>query len=299
MDMQMPVMGGLEATENIRRQERFHELPIIAMTAAAMSEDRQACLAAGMDDHLAKPILPNELRQVLIKCIKPRSMELAPEVPPPIPAAPPEALLPEKLPNFDLANALDLLDSNHELLRKLLIHFGQEFANAGAEIATMIQGGQEEEAAAYLHRIRGAASNLGISEVQRTAEILEKQLHAAIAPEGEAEFAQALVEAVAAIATITTSAEETSGEDAPSPTPEECGQCAWPRARELAGELRDLLAGHDFVSQELLAEFKAAVGCRLLRRRLAKLESQVERFAYEEAQEMLSKLECTQGHLLL
>jgi CheY-like chemotaxis protein len=68
MDMQMPVMGGLQATRLIRSKEPVgSHTPIIAMTANAMEADRQACLDAGMDDHLAKPFNPADLQAVLVK----------------------------------------------------------------------------------------------------------------------------------------------------------------------------------------------------------------------------------------
>ena len=72
MDMQMPVMDGIEATKNIRAEPRFRALPIIAMTANAMAADREKCLEAGMNDHVAKPIDPDELFSALLRWIKPR-----------------------------------------------------------------------------------------------------------------------------------------------------------------------------------------------------------------------------------
>ncbi|HOF06311.1 MAG TPA: response regulator, partial [Syntrophales bacterium] len=73
MDMQMPVMDGVSATREIRKQEAFRELPIIAMTANVMAADIQKCTEAGMNDHVAKPIDPEELFAKLVKWIKPRA----------------------------------------------------------------------------------------------------------------------------------------------------------------------------------------------------------------------------------
>lgn len=69
MDLQMPVMSGFEAARLIRQDLRCNDLPIIAMTAAVMAQDREACLAAGMNDHVAKPLLPAELLATLVKWI--------------------------------------------------------------------------------------------------------------------------------------------------------------------------------------------------------------------------------------
>ncbi|MDH0864252.1 response regulator [Mitsuaria sp. GD03876] len=71
MDMQMPEMGGIEAARCIRLLPQGAGLPIVAMTAAAMDEDRQACLAAGMDAHVGKPIVPAELVEALLAWTKP------------------------------------------------------------------------------------------------------------------------------------------------------------------------------------------------------------------------------------
>jgi two-component system sensor histidine kinase/response regulator len=69
MDMQMPVMDGLTATRHIREQKIFDELPVIAMTANAMQEDQEICLANGMNDHISKPIDPDVLQEVLLHWI--------------------------------------------------------------------------------------------------------------------------------------------------------------------------------------------------------------------------------------
>ena len=67
MDVQMPVMDGLEATQKIRQLPGYATTPILALTANALQEDRQVCLAAGMNDHVAKPVMPADLYRSLLQ----------------------------------------------------------------------------------------------------------------------------------------------------------------------------------------------------------------------------------------
>ena len=84
MDLQMPVMDGLAAAMELRRDERYADLPIIAMTANAMTGDRERCIEAGMNDHIPKPIDPAELRRTLSRWLRRRaSGDLASTIPPP------------------------------------------------------------------------------------------------------------------------------------------------------------------------------------------------------------------------
>src|SRR5262249_8820734 len=81
MDMQMPVMDGVSATRAIRAQPRFEHLPIVAMTANAMEQDRNRCLDAGMNDFLVKPIDPQAMRSMLLRWVRPRAAQPAAPTP--------------------------------------------------------------------------------------------------------------------------------------------------------------------------------------------------------------------------
>jgi CheY-like chemotaxis protein/HPt (histidine-containing phosphotransfer) domain-containing protein len=293
MDLQMPVMDGLEASRRIRAQERFRDLPIIAMTAAVMAQDRAACQTAGMNDHVSKPILPDEVRAALLKYIPPRE-------PAPLIAAAHSLSamdLPDELPGFVWHDVLETLGGNRGLLRKLLLQFADQFAGAAVQIAGLIRAGNLQEAGDTLHKIKGAAANLGAREVQRASALLEEQIKTGPAgpePAGEAAFAQALGQALSAIATL-----DEHGEACPlAATPEECANCQWQRAEELARQLRGLIVGNDFVPHDLLSEFKATIGCQLTRQQLTRLQRQVDSFDYAGALTILDHLECVQNHQL-
>jgi CheY-like chemotaxis protein len=281
----MPVMDGLEATRRIRLAERFRDLPVIAMTAAVMAQDRETCLAAGMNDHIAKPILPNELHETLLKYIKPRQQELKNGMRP-IRASAAEVQLPDQLPGFELHNVLALLGGNQVLLRKLLLQFAGQFSAAAGEVANMIGEGKYREAADYLHQIKGAAANLGATAVQQAASNLESQLNSGMPAEGLPEFKQAQAQALTAITSLGGQVEEM----APEVSTDDYEKCQWQRAEELAQQLLKLLEGNDFVPHELMSEFKEALECEFFRNKLTDLERQVDTFDYTNALVTLTSL---------
>ncbi|MBS4097134.1 MAG: response regulator [Sulfuricella sp.] len=293
MDLQMPVMDGLEATRRIRRDERFHDLPIIAMTAAVMQQDREACLAVGMNDHVAKPILPNELRETLIKYIDPRKYTQAMTRIPTITA---EGTLPDELPGFVFEDVLQLLGDNRVLLRKLLLQFAEQFSDVAGQVASLIENGNIRDAAETLHRVKGAAASLGATAVQQAAAEMEEQLESGAPLASQPAFTSALELALSSIATFGKAA----GWNIPNEeaSAEECAQCRWQRAEELAAQLRGQLEGNDFVPHELLAEFREAVGCQAFLDRLKELERHVNNFDYANALATLTNFECAQQHKL-
>jgi two-component system sensor histidine kinase/response regulator len=177
MDIQMPVMGGFEATQEIRKDGRFKELPIIAMTAHAMAGDREKSLAAGMNDHVTKPIDPDELFSTLVRWIKPgeRGVPEA-ESRQAIPEEKEEDLLLPELPGIALSSGLFRVGGNKRLYAKLLCKFRESQQNAVAEIRAALRSGDREMAGRLAHTVKGVSGNLGAESLYRAAAELEKAI---------------------------------------------------------------------------------------------------------------------------
>jgi two-component system, sensor histidine kinase and response regulator len=168
MDIQMPVMDGLAATRMIRANGRFQSLPIIAMTAHAMRGDRERSLFAGMNDHLTKPINPEQLRRTLARWLPPRA-------PAPEPAAPRNGL-PERLPPFNLQAALARANGKETLLRTMIGRFHTSYAEAGAALRSQIGAKKIEDAHRFAHSLKGVAATLEAGELSAAAAALEQAL---------------------------------------------------------------------------------------------------------------------------
>ena len=175
MDIRMPIMDGYEATRLIRQQPEYHDLPIIALTANAMWEERNRCFDAGMNDHLSKPIDADQVIETLARWLVP-----CPDVDS-APAASKECHLEEKstlasLPGFNLKSALKRLRGNQRLLFTLLRDFADTQGGAVAAIRTALEDGDPELARHLVHALRGNAGNLSAGPVAMAAGVLEEAL---------------------------------------------------------------------------------------------------------------------------
>jgi len=162
MDIQMPVMDGFQATGLIREQHQT--LPIIAMTANALPNERERCLGAGMNDHIAKPIDLEELFRVLNRWLVPAGGGASGAGRGAEPSGR-ELSLAERLSGFNLAAGLTRVGGNAPLLAKLLVAFRVQHQGAVAEIRAALASGVPGQAAALLHMLTGLAGNLGADRV--------------------------------------------------------------------------------------------------------------------------------------
>jgi two-component system, sensor histidine kinase and response regulator len=179
MDMQMPEMDGLEATRLIRTVPELDSTPVVAMTASAFGADRDACLAAGMNDHIGKPVNPATLYEKMLRWLDEsrKTPRAAPTAAPPPPlaraAAPPpagDAL--ETIAALDLVRGMSLFAGQRALYLQALGYFVDLYGDGLAAVERFIAGapGATREAAGReIHSMGGAAAALGAVELESAA----------------------------------------------------------------------------------------------------------------------------------
>jgi len=174
MDMQMPVMDGLDATRAIRNQDQFSDIAIIAMTANAMQGDRERCLEAGMNDYIAKPINPEVLYSTLLKWVQPASPQSAsaPAQEQPVPDE--EGAVVPELEGFDVTGAMARMGGDGRLYQKILLRFHQTQADAGARLRSALVEDDRKTAQYIAHTLKGAAGNVGAEHVKALAAAIEQ-----------------------------------------------------------------------------------------------------------------------------
>ncbi len=169
MDMQMPVMDGLTATSQIRNDAIFQNLPIVAMTANAMQQDKDKCMAVGMNDYVVKPIDPDELFRVLLKWIKPRPQKELNE----------ELVLDETGITFPKIDGLDIELGLKRVLNKkpmyltMLKSYVANQVHLANEFEDALKSGQKEVAERLAHSAKSVNGNIGATHLQKLASELE------------------------------------------------------------------------------------------------------------------------------
>ncbi|WP_312550568.1 response regulator, partial [Massilia sp.] len=288
MDLQMPVMNGFEASAAIRAMGATDAggaaLPIVAMSANAMEEDRRRALAAGMDEHLAKPIDVDELVATLERVTggsrggsrasgssgSSGEHRAAPALLAGVPAVP-------LLPGIDLKATLPRFGGSYAAFAAVFRRFALTQGEAVNEISAQLAQGDRQGATRVAHRLRGVAANLGADDVAARALQLEQALRGA----DDAQLALRLADLEAAMVQVAEIARELAPA-APEPGPETQALPDSVRAAALA-ELLELLQNNNMKAMSAYDALRPALAGMLAPAESAALQEAVGTLRFEQA----------------
>lgn len=274
MDLQMPVMDGLAATRALRAMPDYQKTPILAMTASAYAEDRAACLAAGMNDFVAKPVQPKGLYATICQytgVVLPQVSASAA-----VATAVPLTVL-EPITGLFPSDGLRVTEGNQASYLRLLRRFASERGGDASQLRACVEHHQWADAHRLAHTLKGSAATVGARDLRRAAQEVEVQLRTAHAP-SEA-LTQALVELDAAHATLFAGLRSHLPPETATPAQ---ASVDWPRLAAELPRLLTLLRNDDVEALHafrLLAEpLRAAAGSAY-----DAMEQAVEGFEFEAA----------------
>jgi two-component system sensor histidine kinase/response regulator len=317
MDLQMPVMDGYSATRLLRSNEQFKDLPIIAMTAHAMSGERDACIAAGMNDHLSKPIEVEKLFQMLSRWMSvsgdamsqhskivesfqsSAARSASGENPSDSAAAPPAAAsaptagggrhpdLPE-LAGLDSAAAVARLGGNVRLYTKTLCMFLKSAPSHQQELDAAFAQADAQRLCRAAHTLKGLGATVGAADLASLAAGMEAGIRKTDALPAAAEV-ETLKNTVLALGEIIAASGLCSPETMPVPAKGSPGAADMQKFKEAAAILTKLLESDDAEAPEFLAGHSAVLAAGLPADALARLEESLRLFDYDAALRILGQ----------
>ena len=295
MDMQMPVMDGVQATRRIRANPLGATVPVVAMTANAMNSDKEKCLGAGMVDFVTKPIDPQELFRVLLRWIVPRQglyqgpVETA--TPAPKALSGPAAVLPAFVEGLDQAAGLRRVMGKHHRYLAMLRGFADTQADVPQAIAQALAEHDIPTATRLAHTLKGLAGNVASAEVVRAADALEQSLRSRAGGEVRACL---LAGVTASLATQIDAIQRALPPDALPQSETDLEPHDTERVDALCQELMTLLGNDDGNAERLLTQhaalFRAAFSAHFVA-----LQTAVNTFDSEQALTILQEAVATRN----
>ncbi|NGZ06311.1 MAG: response regulator [Magnetococcales bacterium] len=288
MDVQMPVMDGFEATRRIRSELHKESLPIIAMTANAMSGDRDLCLKAGMNDYVTKPIEPRLLYEVLQRWMPtPADQEVEPLER--VPLIVPEIGTLPVMYGVDASVGLATMGGNEELYRNILNRFLVNQAETVRLMAELLANADRQALERMAHTLKGVAASIGAKELSSAAAALELALRRGddteVWPALVTETTQRLIVVMESIRQAFPQPTPDADNDAPPVTLSGDVQQILDRDQllPLLQRAADLMYHFDSGAEAVLEEIMGQIGQGTERERLQALKMLLEGYDYEGA----------------
>ena len=176
MDVQMPLMDGLQTTQRIRQDFADQELFVVAMTANASNEDRRNCLAAGMNEFISKPISISAISHMLNQ----RRQQLDQEKQPVVAEDDSDtALTTDEVTILDAEAALQRMGNRQALYQKMLTMFADKYGDSQDQLLAMIEAEDWAKAAQYAHEVKGVLANIAAEESCRVISAIDGEFKAA------------------------------------------------------------------------------------------------------------------------
>lgn len=180
MDIQMPVLDGLSATRQIREGRLHNGKPIIAMTAHAMAGEREKSLAAGMNEHISKPIDPKKLYQTLVDFLVPEAS--TPYIEDNQLSAPNDSGSSADLETLPRIEGVDMKDGLHRcggkiaFYQKILLSFSKKYGSLSTEVKSLVKKSEQQTLSELMHALAGVAGNIGALELGKRSRTLSSSL---------------------------------------------------------------------------------------------------------------------------
>jgi signal transduction histidine kinase/DNA-binding response OmpR family regulator/HPt (histidine-containing phosphotransfer) domain-containing protein len=287
MDTQMPVMDGIKATQIIRSNPQLRALPIVAMTANVMASDREKCIEAGMNDHVSKPIDPDELFRVLLRWIKPdgdirptTATAATPATVSQTPAAAPDADM-LQIPGIDTKAALRRTGGNLQRYESLLRRFAESQAGTVDDIRAALAARDVSTAERAAHSLKGAAGNLGATPLADVAAKAEAAVKSGVGIETALDSLALSLRAVCeAIGSLLPDEQPTDGAGEAFADPKV--------AAESLAQLRKLLKNDDGSASDFILDARANLSKVLTRAEIGALSGLVSNFDFDAALKCLA-----------
>ncbi len=280
MDLQMPVMDGHEATLKIRADDRYNELPIIAMTAHALQEERERCIAEGMNDHLSKPIEPQLFYRALNHYLadyrigfrtfdEPGTNQQIPH-----------------LDDIDCQSAVQRVSGNVQFYLQLLKQYRNEQHDAVDRIKKRIEQGDFKEAKLQAHSLKGVSGNIGAKSVAVLASEIEQHLGR--------EDSKAALQALQTLHPVLDNVcQQISTLDSTVVTPESERIAVTP---ESFNKLMRLLEDNDCAALDLFPTMEAAINSLMPAKEVESINLHLQSFDFDLAKSILERYESAVLH---